>query len=182
MTVRSFTTALNRFRTVLGVAGVAASLLVAGSRYTAQQADAQAIVAGAQAPAKKGHVDFIAEGQTIAANKPATVKLHFRIDPNFHINSHTPKSEMLIPTKIAVEDLTGAEVSDVDFPVGTPYSFAFEPKTKLDVYTGDFTLTAHIKAKPGTYTLKAALHYQACDQAACYPPKTLPVEQPFTAK
>ena len=131
---------------------------------------------------KGGHVTFIADGQNIAAGRPATVALHFRVDPGFHINSHMPKSDMLIPTKILVEDLNGAEVSDVSFPTGTPYSFAFEPTTKLDVYTGDVTLTAHIKAKPGSYTLKAALHYQACDQAACYPPKTLPVEQPFTAR
>lgn len=135
------------------------------------------------APAPKGgHVTFIADGQSIAAGRPATLALHFRVDPGFHINSHTPKSDMLIPTKILVEDMNGAEVSDVSFPAGTPYSFAFEPKTKLDVYTGDVTLTAHVKARPGTYTLKGALHYQACDQAACYPPKTLSVEQPFTAK
>ena len=131
---------------------------------------------------KGGHVTFVAEGQSIAAGRQATLPLHFRVDPGFHINSHTPKSEMLIPTKILVEDLTGAEVSDVSFPAGQPYSFAFEPRTKLDVYTGDVTLTAHVKAKPGSYTLKGALHYQACDQAACYPPKTLAIEQPFTAK
>ena len=107
---------------------------------------------------------------------------HFRVDPGFHINSHTPKSDMLIPTKILVEDMNGAEVSDVSFPTGTPYSFAFEPNTKLDVYTGEVTLTAHVKAQPGPHTLKAALHYQACDQAACYPPKTLAIEQPFIAK
>lgn len=131
---------------------------------------------------KGGHVDFIADSQTVAANKPSTLALHFRVDPGFHINSHTPKSDMLIPTKLLVEDLNGATVTNVDFPAGTPYSFAFEPNTKLDVYTGDVSLTAHVQAKPGTYALKAALHYQACDQAACYPPKTLALEQPFTAR
>ncbi len=137
---------------------------------------------GSSARGKGEHVDFIAEGQSIAADKPGVVTLHFRVDPGFHINSHSPKSDMLIPTKLLVEDLNGAEVATVDFPPGNPYSFAFEPKTKLDVYTGDVALTAHVKAKPGSYTLKAALHYQACDQAACYPPKTLKLEQPFTAR
>ena len=131
---------------------------------------------------KGGHVSFLADGQMVEANQPGVVTLHFQVDPGFHINSHTPKSDMLIPTKLLVEDLNGAVVSAVDFPQGTPYSFAFEPKTKLDVYTGPVTLTAHIKAKPGDYVLKGALHYQACDQAACYPPKTLALEQPFTAK
>ncbi len=150
--------------------------------WASGRASAQSLNSG-QSPTKaKGHVDFIAEGQSIPAEKPATLALHFRIDPGFHINSHTPKSDMLIPTKLLVEDINGAEVTNVDFPAGTAYSFAFEPKTKLDVYTGDVTLTAHLKAKPGAYTLKAALHYQACDQAACYPPKTLALEQSFTAK
>lgn len=162
--------------TVMTFAALAALLF--GLSVVREGADAQSM----SAMPKGGHVTFIAEGQSIAAGKPATVALHFRVDQGFHINSHAPKSDMLIPTKILVEDMNGAEVSDVSFPVGTPYSFAFEPKTKLDVYTGDVMLTAHVKAKPGTYTLKAALHYQACDQAACYPPKTLPVEQPFIVK
>ncbi|MGI4854013.1 MAG: protein-disulfide reductase DsbD N-terminal domain-containing protein [Janthinobacterium lividum] len=129
-----------------------------------------------------GHVSFLADGQNVAANQPGVIMLHFKVDPGFHINSHTPKSDMLIPTKLLVEDLNGAAVSAVDFPQGTPYSFAFEPKTKLDVYSGDVALTAHVKAKPGSYVLKGALHYQACDQTACYPPKTLALEQPFTAR
>ncbi len=163
---------------------LSAGLRVAGTHMqwpTLDEADAQTVNSSAS-PRGNGHVTFVPEGQTIAANRPAIIPLHFRIDPGFHINSHMPKSDMLIPTKILVEDLSGAEVSDISFPVGTPYSFAFEPKTKLDVYTGDVTLTAKVRAKPGTYTLKAALHYQACDQAACYPPKTLPVEQPFSAR
>lgn len=172
MTFRLFASRLNTVRAMLGVAGVILSIV-----FT----HAQSINAG-QSALKKQHVDFVAEGQTIAANKPAVLKLHLKVENGFHINSHVPKSEMLIPTKIAVVETPDADVKDVDFPAGTPFSFAFEPKQKLDVYQGDVVLTAHITAKPGQHTLKAALHYQACDQAACYPPKTLTIEQPFTAK
>ena len=129
-----------------------------------------------------GHVQFAAETQSVAANKAAVVVLHFHVDPGFHINSHTPKSEMLIATKIAVEDAPTAQVTAVDFPPGQPFSFSFSPKEKLDVYTGDLTLAAHLQASPGPHELRGALRYQACDAAACYPPKMLPVKQPFTAK
>ena len=169
---------LTQFLTTTVVAFAAVCALTLGISVAHRRADAQSM----SASPKGGHVTFIADGQSIAAGTPATLALHFRVDPGFHINSHPPKSDMLIPTKILVEDMDGAVVSDVSFPAGTPYSFAFEPNTKLDVYTGEVTLTAHVKAKPGTYTLKAALHYQACDQAACYPPKTLTLEQPFVAK
>ena len=149
----------------------------------AATAHAQSIDLGQSAkPAARGHVQFAAEPQAVAANKPATVRLHFQVDPGFHINSHTPKSEMLIPTKIAIADGDGVKVQTVDFPTGELYSFNFEPQTKLDVYTKDVVLTAHVVAQPGARTLIGVLRYQACDAAACYPPKTLPVEQPFTAK
>ena len=131
---------------------------------------------------RAGHVRFIAEPATVPAGKSATLQMHFRVDSGFHINTHTPKSEMLIPTKLAVEDGPGVNVTGVDFPQGTLFSFSFEPKEKLDVYTGDVTLVAHLTAQSGSHTLKAAFRYQACDNSACYPPKLLPVELPFTAK
>lgn len=127
-------------------------------------------------------MQFAAEPQTVAAGKPAMLQLRFRVDPGFHVNSHTPKSEMLIPTRLAVEDAPGVNVTGVDFPKGTLFSFSFEPKEKLDVYTGEVTLTAHLTAQPGAHTFKGALRYQACDNSACYPPKMLAVEQPFLAK
>ena len=65
---------------------------------------------------------------------------------------------------------------------GTPYSFSFEPKEKLDVYTGSFTIKLPVVAAAGEHTVEGALRYQACDHAACYPPKTLPVQILFTAK
>ncbi|WP_419804419.1 protein-disulfide reductase DsbD N-terminal domain-containing protein [Terriglobus sp.] len=164
------------FATVLMLAFAAMFLVV--RRIGAQAID----LSQSSKPAARGHVQFAAEPQIVAANKPATVLLHFHVDPGFHINSHTPKSEMLIPTRIAIGEGDGIKVQTVDFPAGQPYSFSFEPQTKLDVYTNDVVLTAHVVAQPGQRTLIAVLKYQACDAAACYPPKTLPVEQPFTAK
>jgi len=175
MKMRNITTGLNALRLVTALSGLLFIVYCHGSLH------AQSLNIG-QTAAKDQHVRFVAEGQSIAANTPATVKLHLRIEPQFHINSHTPKSDMLIPTKIAVIETPDTSVKDVDFPVGTPFSFAFEPNQKLDVYQGDVILTAHLTARPGQHTLKAMLHYQACDHAACYPPRTLVIEQPFTAK
>lgn len=131
---------------------------------------------------KKPHVAFVGEEQSILAGKPATLKLHFVIDPNFHINSHTPRSATLIPTKLAVENDTAFNVKSVDFPRGHDYAFPTSPNDKLDVYTADFILTAHLTAKRGPHTLKGLLHYQACDTQSCYPPSILPVELHFSAR
>ena len=39
-----------------------------------------------------------------------------------------------------------------------------------------------VVAEAGKHTIDGTLRYQACDHAACYPPKTLPVQVIFTAK
>ncbi|MBS1814728.1 MAG: protein-disulfide reductase DsbD N-terminal domain-containing protein [Acidobacteria bacterium] len=131
---------------------------------------------------KKPHVTFLADDQTVTAGRATTLALHFTIEPGFHINSHTPRALTLIPTKLAVQDDNTFTVKSVDFPRGHDYAFAASPNDKLDVYTGDFVLTAHLTAKRGPHTLKGLLHYQACDTASCYPPSTLPVELHFTAR
>jgi hypothetical protein len=135
------------------------------------------------APAKpKGHVVFVAEQQSVKAGKPGVLELHFKVDDGFHVNSHTPKSELLIPTAVTVQAATGVKASDAVYPAGTSYSFSFEPNEKLDVYTGEFVVKVPVTATPGEHTLDGSLHYQACDHAACYPPKTLPLQVLFTAK
>lgn len=112
---------------------------------------------------------------SIAAGKPAVVELHFAIAPKLHINSHTPPSETLIPTRLAVTEVPGLRVAAVDFPAGEPFVIPLDPTTKLDVYTGEFVLKVHVLSQPGSHLLQGVLRYQACDNAACYPPKTLPV-------
>jgi hypothetical protein len=119
---------------------------------------------------------FGPESQSATAGKSSELQLQFTIANDFHINSHKPKSSFLIPTQLLAVDEPGITTRAVDFPPGQPYAFSFDPKTKLDVYSGEFTLQAHVVADRGEHTFHAVLRYQACDHAACYPPKTLPVE------
>jgi hypothetical protein len=110
------------------------------------------------------------------------LELHFQVVDGFHVNSHTPKSELLIPTQILLQPAAGVKADAVEYPAGTSYSFSFDPSEKLDVYTGAFTVKLPVVAEAGTHTVDGTLRYQACDHAACYPPKSLPVQVIFTAK
>ena len=131
----------------------------------------------------KGMVAFLFPEQiSIPAQKPTTVDLHFRVGDGLHINSHTPREKSLIPTNLAVAEMKGLTVSGVDFPPGVDYSFAFDPKEKLSVYTGDFVLRAHLTAAAGQYLLQGILRYQACNSNSCFPPKTIPVAVDVIAK
>jgi thiol:disulfide interchange protein len=130
----------------------------------------------------KAYVVYAAEPQTVAAGKSAVLELRFRVMQGFHVNSHTPKSELLIPTALSLDTAAGVKVSPLEYPAGQSYSFSFDPKEKLDVYAGDFTVKLPVVAAAGEHTIVGTLRYQACDNASCYPPKTLPVQVLFTAK
>ncbi len=129
-----------------------------------------------------GHVTYTAEPQNLPASKAGVLELRFKVEDGFHVNSHTPRSELLIPTQIAMQPAAGVKVGDVIYPVGTEYSFSFDPKEKLDVYTGEFVVKVPVVATAGEHTVAGSLRYQACDHAACYPPRSLAVQAIFTAK
>lgn len=135
------------------------------------------------APARnRQYVSYAAQPRTVAAGKRALLELHFRVADGFHVNSHTPNSDLLIPTLMEVEPSDGVKVAEAVFPVGSIFSFDFDPKEKLDVYQGPFTVQLPVIAAPGAHTLQGTLKYQACNRAQCYPPRSLPVEIDFVAK
>lgn len=133
-------------------------------------------------PKPKSNVVYIAEQQTVPAGKRSTIELHFKVLDGYHVNSHTPKSDFLIPTTLKLQPAPGVTATEAQYSAGHEFSFAFSPTEKLDVYTGDFIIKLPVTAAPGEHLVDAALHYQACDHAACYPPKTLPLQVLFTAK
>ena len=130
----------------------------------------------------KSYIFYQSESTTVAAGKSAVLELHFRVQEGFHVNSHTPKSDYLLPTKLELGSAEGVKAAAFEYPAGTAYSFSFQPDEKLDVYSGAFAVKVPVVATAGEHKLSGTLRYQACDHAACYPPKTLPVEVLFTAK
>ena len=108
------------------------------------------------------------------------VELQFRVASGFHINSNTPKSDFLIPTALKLTPPTDIVIGRISYPPGQDRSFPFDPSEKLNVYSGDFAISVAVRPLstviPGKYAFHGMLRYQACDNAACYPPKTTPVD------
>ncbi len=115
----------------------------------------------------------------VVPGKVARVELQFRVAPGYHINSNKPNSEYLIPTALKLDAQTGLALSKVTYPPGEDLTFSFSPKDKLNVYAGDFAISAQVSAALGTplgrYRIHGRLISQACDNRQCYAPKTLPV-------
>jgi hypothetical protein len=140
---------------------------------------AQIVSTGAQsrpAIAKDEAVKYLFPEQvTVTAGKPNPIALHFRVAQGLHINSHTPSDDYLIPTEFSIPNGAGVRLDAATYPAGTVISLPADPKTKLSVYTGEFIIQARLVATPGNHLVQAKLHYQACDQSQCLPPKTINV-------
>ena len=107
------------------------------------------------------------------------VRLTFRIPAGFHINSNQPKQDYLKKTEVKLDPPTDIAIAGVTYPPGEDRSFPFAPDEKLSVYTGDFDIKVLVRplktVLPARYAVHGVLKYQACDNAACYPPKQLPI-------
>jgi hypothetical protein len=157
---------------LLGLAGLAA--VAAHSQFVSNSPRNDS-------PIKTEAVQYLfPEQMSVPAGKLSPVILHFRVAQGLHINSHTPSDKFLIPTDFSIPDGmrpdgTGVRLNAVAYPLGTTISLAFDPSTKLSVYTGEFAIQARIEATPGNHLVQGKLHYQACDQNQCMPPKTIDV-------
>lgn len=157
---------------------MASLLLACGLLLTGEaQVDARPQPSIAMAPVGKVQVK--------PGNK-ASVELDFRVGSDFHINSNKPHSQLLIPTVLKLEASGPVSVSEIDYPAGQDQSFPFAPDEKLNVYSGDFSLSAIVKvetkAARGSYPVTGQLRFQACDRSACYPPRSIPVKFEVTVE
>lgn len=129
-----------------------------------------------RAAAKSDAVQYLFPEQvSLPAGKASSVELHFRVAQGLHINSHKPGDEFLIPTVFSIPAGAGARLENASYPPGEFITLPADPKTKLNVYTGDFTIETRLVATAGNHLVQGKLRYQACDQTQCMPPKTINV-------
>ena len=156
---------MSRMRVRISVAGAALALTTS----LAAQAPAHSIV-------KPADVEYLYPEQvTVPAGQASKVALHFRVGQGLHINSHTPREDFLIPTTFAIPEASGVRLEAADFPAGSDLTLPFDPNEKLSVYTGEFSIDTRIVAAKGDHLVEAKLHYQACNNTTCMPPKTMTV-------
>jgi len=93
------------------------------------------------------------------------------IENGWHIQSAHPLDTFTIPTTLSVDGLVQA-----DYPPHEVKSFTFSGGTKLAVYEGTIKIPFTAKLKSGATTVTASLHYQACNDKVCLPPRTATTE------
>src|SRR4051794_11131023 len=89
------------------------------------------------------------------------------IESGCHINSNKPLDDFVIPTKLSFD---GTELVSAEYPPHTVRSFTFSGGQKLAVFEGTIQIPFAAKLQSGD-TIKGKLHYQACNDTVCLPPR-----------
>lgn len=111
-------------------------------------------------------------------NVAVQVKIPLSVLKGFHVNSNKPMEEYLIPLKLTWTSTGALQPGAIDYPAPSIEKFEFAEKP-LSIYSGNFDLVAHFKvagnAQAGPGAASGKLRYQACNDRACFAPKTVDV-------
>ncbi len=118
----------------------------------------------------------------MAAKRGSNVqaKLKVVLQPGYHANSNTPSDDYLIPMKLTWGP-GPLESPVVAYPKPQMEKYEFSEKP-ISVFTGNFELVTTFKvasnATVGPTIMAGKLRYQACNNKACFPPKTVEIKLP----
>lgn len=89
-----------------------------------------------------------------------------------------PREEYLIPLKLTWASTGALEAGQITYPTPSVEKYEFAEKP-LSVFSGSFDLVAHFKVKSdasaGPGAAAGKLRYQACNDRACFAPKTVDI-------
>ncbi len=124
----------------------------------------------AQPTARNPVIATIDSSKVDLAAGDVTLKITMKIHKDFHVNSHDPGDEGVIPVTIKLQGGKGIVIS-VKYPKGEKKPFAFTDKP-LGVYEGTVTIEVTLKKNidADLTGAKLILEYQACNNDACLLP------------
>ena len=112
----------------------------------------------------------------------ASVKISLNLRDGYHVNSHRPNDEFLIPLRLSFGEAGPVKAVEVTYPKPEQRDYGFSEKP-VSVFTGSFVvvtrLQASAEAPAGKGVLSGKLRYQACTDNLCLPPRTVEVRLPY---
>lgn len=125
----------------------------------------------------KASLELVADRTSYEAGSSAVVAARVEVDEGWHINSHEPTFEWLIPTVLELGVPEGGDTPwpepRVDYPPHQMKTFAFEDEP-LAVYDGEIVIRVAVEIPESidrdAVELTGTLGFQACDDKQCLPP------------
>jgi len=130
------------------------------------------------------NVLLLPKPEPVVAKAGATVevKLPLQLREGYHVNSNMPPDPYLVALRLTW-DAGPFTASDVVYPQPSMIKVEFFPAL-LPVYSGRFELLTRFKVaatvQPGLVNVAGKLHYQACNDRMCLPPKTIDITLPVS--
>lgn len=129
------------------------------------------IASGAGAP-KAAEILSVSARLTASGPTSGVVRVETRITTGYHVNSHTPSEDYLIPTVVRLDPVKSGSVKagEPSYPAGQMKKFSFSDKP-LSVYETSFAVDIPVSwSGAAAPELSGAVDYQACTDTQCYPP------------
>ncbi len=134
---------------------------------------------GEPIPETRDLVKAVAKPVRVAAGGAAAATVQVTVLPTWHINANPAANENAIPTEIEIVPAHGVSAGAVRYPEPTIAKLSFDPEPML-VFDGvteiPVTLRAAAGAAAGMYRIAGKVHFQACNDAICLPPASVPFE------
>ncbi len=128
-----------------------------------------------------GSIDILQADMLTLVNKvmPGSsyrVAVRADIQESFHINSHTPREEFLIPTELEFSLVPNVSFDQIHYPEHELREFSFSEE-KVAVYEGETIFWAEFSVSEefasDSLTISATFSYQGCDDNSCYAPQSI---------
>ena len=152
-------------------------------RAVARPGTCAAVLAFVSAPLLGSPPDVTAKIASVSLQPGGrgTVVVEMTMGRGWHVNSHAPLEEFLVPTVVALATSTGQRLP-VTYPAGEARSFAFSEKP-LSVYAGTVRFEAELTLPPGVRSpvaLPGEISFQACSDEQCFAPARVPLAAKVT--
>ena len=122
------------------------------------------------------------ETEVVPAGGTVRALFDFSLSAGWHVNANKPLDEFSIPTELTLDADPHFKLLGVVYPESETFTFSFSPDP-VAVYGPQFLVGVVLRftadTPPGAYTLAGKLHFQACNDNQCAPPRDFALELPI---
>jgi thiol:disulfide interchange protein DsbD len=102
-----------------------------------------------------------------------TLRIQAHLASGWHVNSHHPSEEYLIPTSVKLDPAAGIRYGEPRYPEGKTQKFSFS-ETPLSVYAEEFAIEVPVEwSGSAAPAISGSVEFQSCNDTQCLAPASV---------